>query len=128
MKILIVTQYFPPEMGAPQARLYELAGKLSLVLLGGELPFSQGSGAEQDQHTHQNEDPDRDCRDVSGESGHAETGRFAGAGDDERSLFDAPKEARHVPEEQIAARSEDSHPFALGDKHRLHGSQGGRAD
>jgi glycosyltransferase involved in cell wall biosynthesis len=25
MKLLIVTQYFPPEMGAPQARLYELA-------------------------------------------------------------------------------------------------------
>lgn len=27
MKILIVTQYFPPEMGAPQARLYELSVK-----------------------------------------------------------------------------------------------------
>jgi hypothetical protein len=25
MKILIISQYFPPEMGAPQARLYELA-------------------------------------------------------------------------------------------------------
>ena len=28
MKLLIVTQYFPPEMGAPQARLYELAVRL----------------------------------------------------------------------------------------------------
>jgi len=28
MKLLIVTQYFPPEMGAPQARLYELAKRL----------------------------------------------------------------------------------------------------
>ena len=28
MRILIVTQYFPPEMGAPQARLYELALRL----------------------------------------------------------------------------------------------------
>ena len=28
MKILILTQFFPPEMGAPQARLYELAVRL----------------------------------------------------------------------------------------------------
>lgn len=28
MKLLIVTQYFPPEMGAPQARLFELATRL----------------------------------------------------------------------------------------------------
>jgi glycosyltransferase involved in cell wall biosynthesis len=28
MKLLIITQYFPPEMGAPQARLYELAKRL----------------------------------------------------------------------------------------------------
>lgn len=28
MKILIVTQYFPPEIGAPQARLFELAVRL----------------------------------------------------------------------------------------------------
>ena len=28
MKLLILTQYFPPEMGAPQARLYELAKRL----------------------------------------------------------------------------------------------------
>ncbi|MGD0552241.1 MAG: glycosyltransferase family 4 protein [Sedimentisphaerales bacterium] len=28
MRLLIVTQYFPPEMGAPQARLYELAERL----------------------------------------------------------------------------------------------------
>ena len=28
MKLLILTQYFPPEMGAPQARLYELATRL----------------------------------------------------------------------------------------------------
>lgn len=28
MRLLIVTQYFPPEMGAPQARLYELARRL----------------------------------------------------------------------------------------------------
>lgn len=28
MKLLIVTQYFPPETGAPQARLYELAKRL----------------------------------------------------------------------------------------------------
>jgi glycosyltransferase involved in cell wall biosynthesis len=28
MKIAILTQYFPPEMGAPQARLYELAVRL----------------------------------------------------------------------------------------------------
>ncbi len=28
MKLLIVTQYFPPEMGAPQSRLYELAKRL----------------------------------------------------------------------------------------------------
>lgn len=28
MRLLIVTQYFPPEMGAPQARLYELAKRL----------------------------------------------------------------------------------------------------
>lgn len=28
MKLLIITQYFPPEMGAPQARLYELARRL----------------------------------------------------------------------------------------------------
>lgn len=28
MKILIITQYFPPEVGAPQARLYELAVRL----------------------------------------------------------------------------------------------------
>ncbi|NLF32342.1 MAG: glycosyltransferase family 4 protein [Planctomycetes bacterium] len=28
MKILILSQYFPPEMGAPQARLYELAGRM----------------------------------------------------------------------------------------------------
>ncbi len=28
MRLLIVTQYFPPEMGAPQARLYELATRL----------------------------------------------------------------------------------------------------
>jgi glycosyltransferase involved in cell wall biosynthesis len=29
MRILIVTQYFPPETGAPQARLYELAERLA---------------------------------------------------------------------------------------------------
>jgi glycosyltransferase involved in cell wall biosynthesis len=28
MRLLIVTQYFPPEMGAPQARLFELAKRL----------------------------------------------------------------------------------------------------
>ena len=28
MRLLIITQYFPPEMGAPQARLYELARRL----------------------------------------------------------------------------------------------------
>ena len=28
MRLLIITQYFPPEMGAPQARLYELAKRL----------------------------------------------------------------------------------------------------
>lgn len=28
MRLLILTQYFPPEMGAPQARLYELAKRL----------------------------------------------------------------------------------------------------
>ncbi len=28
MKLLILTQYFPPEMGAPQARLFELATRL----------------------------------------------------------------------------------------------------
>jgi glycosyltransferase involved in cell wall biosynthesis len=28
MKLLIITQYYPPEMGAPQARLYELAKRL----------------------------------------------------------------------------------------------------
>lgn len=28
MRLLILTQYFPPEMGAPQARLYELAMRL----------------------------------------------------------------------------------------------------
>jgi hypothetical protein len=28
MKLLIITQYFPPELGAPQARLYELAKRL----------------------------------------------------------------------------------------------------
>ena len=28
MRIAILTQYFPPEMGAPQARLYELAMRL----------------------------------------------------------------------------------------------------
>ena len=28
MKLLIITQYFPPEMGAPQARLSELAKRL----------------------------------------------------------------------------------------------------
>ena len=28
MKLLIVTQYFPPEIGAPQNRLYELAVRL----------------------------------------------------------------------------------------------------
>jgi colanic acid biosynthesis glycosyl transferase WcaI len=28
MRLLIITQYFPPEMGAPQARLYELATRL----------------------------------------------------------------------------------------------------
>jgi len=28
MKILLITQYFPPEMGAPQARLYELAARM----------------------------------------------------------------------------------------------------
>ena len=28
MKILILSQYFPPEMGAPQARLYELAQRI----------------------------------------------------------------------------------------------------
>ncbi len=28
MKLLIITQYYPPEMGAPQARLYELASRL----------------------------------------------------------------------------------------------------
>jgi glycosyltransferase involved in cell wall biosynthesis len=28
MKLLIITQYFPPEMGAPQARLFELAKRL----------------------------------------------------------------------------------------------------
>ena len=28
MKLLVITQYFPPEMGAPQARLYELARRL----------------------------------------------------------------------------------------------------
>lgn len=28
MRLLIVTQYFPPEIGAPQARLYELANRL----------------------------------------------------------------------------------------------------
>lgn len=28
MNILLITQYFPPEMGAPQARLYELARRL----------------------------------------------------------------------------------------------------
>ena len=28
MRLLILTQYFPPEMGAPQARLYELATRL----------------------------------------------------------------------------------------------------
>lgn len=28
MNLLIITQYFPPEMGAPQARLYELAKRL----------------------------------------------------------------------------------------------------
>lgn len=27
MRLLIITQYFPPEMGAPQARLYELASR-----------------------------------------------------------------------------------------------------
>ena len=31
MKFLIITQYFPPEMGAPQARLYELAVRLKNV-------------------------------------------------------------------------------------------------
>jgi len=28
MRVLLITQYFPPEMGAPQARLYELAKRL----------------------------------------------------------------------------------------------------
>ena len=28
MKLLILTQYFPPEIGAPQNRLYELALRL----------------------------------------------------------------------------------------------------
>lgn len=28
MRIAFLTQYFPPEMGAPQARLYELATRL----------------------------------------------------------------------------------------------------
>ena len=28
MKLLILTQYFPPEVGAPQNRLYELAVRL----------------------------------------------------------------------------------------------------
>jgi glycosyltransferase involved in cell wall biosynthesis len=28
MRLLIITQYFPPEMGAPQARLFELASRL----------------------------------------------------------------------------------------------------
>ena len=28
MRLLIITQYFPPETGAPQARLYELAKRL----------------------------------------------------------------------------------------------------
>ena len=28
MKILILTQYFPPEVGAPQNRLFELAVRL----------------------------------------------------------------------------------------------------
>ena len=28
MKVLILTQYFPPEMGAPQARLSELGERL----------------------------------------------------------------------------------------------------
>ena len=28
MRLLIVTQYFPPEAGAPQARLYELSTRL----------------------------------------------------------------------------------------------------
>ena len=28
MKILFLTQYFPPEIGAPQNRLYELATRL----------------------------------------------------------------------------------------------------
>lgn len=31
MKLLIITQYFPPEMGAPQARLYELATRLKKI-------------------------------------------------------------------------------------------------
>ena len=31
MRLLIVTQYFPPETGAPQARLYELAKRLQDV-------------------------------------------------------------------------------------------------
>ena len=29
MKILILTQYFPPEIGAPQNRLYELAVRIA---------------------------------------------------------------------------------------------------
>jgi len=31
MRLLIITQYFPPEMGAPQARLYELAQRLAAM-------------------------------------------------------------------------------------------------
>jgi len=31
MNLLIITQYFPPEMGAPQARLFELAKRLKAV-------------------------------------------------------------------------------------------------
>jgi glycosyltransferase involved in cell wall biosynthesis len=31
MKVLIVTQYFPPEMGAPQARLHELGTRLKAM-------------------------------------------------------------------------------------------------
>ncbi|MGZ4100033.1 MAG: glycosyltransferase family 4 protein, partial [Bacteroidia bacterium] len=31
MKLLILTQYFPPEVGAPQNRLFELAVRLKRV-------------------------------------------------------------------------------------------------